>query len=126
MKKLFWLFGTILFAGGVFQVQGQYAPPAGQAGSTAIAVDSSVFVAWAQHCEIARGYMDITQPGQGVAGYGTLENALGVADNYVVSLGDGGEAVYSLTSLYMTVPELILQFSKMPSMIPFSNWLLWL
>lgn len=98
MKKLFWLFGTILFAGGVFQVQGQYAPPAGQAGSTAIAVDSSVFVAWAQHCEIARGYMDITQPGQGVAGYGTLENALGVADNYVVSLGDGGEAVYSLTS----------------------------
>lgn len=71
----------------------QFAPPAGQEGSTAIKVDSSVFVAWASSCVVSRGWMQISDTSLGKVTYGTEEHALGVADNAVVSLGDGGEAV---------------------------------
>ena len=36
--------------------QGPYAPAAGISGTTAMHKDSSVFVAWADHCSINRGY----------------------------------------------------------------------
>ena len=74
---------------------GPYAPPAGQSGSTAISKDDSSFVAWATGAEILRGPMDISNPGDGDASFGSSEDATGPAEGTstdVVSLGDGGSA----------------------------------
>lgn len=70
----------------------QFPPPAGQNGSTAIYVDSSVFIAWAQQCMVARGPLDISSDPTPVS-FGTDIDAIGKADNQVVSLGDGGTAL---------------------------------
>ncbi|RLD89877.1 MAG: T9SS C-terminal target domain-containing protein [Bacteroidetes bacterium] len=77
----------------------QYAPPAGQEGSTAIYVDSTVFVDWATQCSLQRGWMNIADTSIGKSSYGTANAAIGKADNNVVSLGDGGMA-----TLYFTKP----------------------
>jgi hypothetical protein len=76
----------------------QFAPPAGQSGSTAIHCDSSVFVAWASRASIERGYQQIDQLDLGLASYGQELSAVGKADNDVVSLGDGGVATLSFIS----------------------------
>ncbi|KAF0129665.1 MAG: cell surface protein [Bacteroidetes bacterium] len=68
----------------------QYAPPAGQAGTTAISADSSIFVAWAKSSVLERGWMQINAPELGNASFGAAEDALGVPDINVTSLGDGG------------------------------------
>lgn len=84
----------ILISSGL--VQAQYAPPAGQEGSTAIKSDSGIFVAWATTCEIDRGWLDISQPELGKVTFGEPQQATGVAEGTstnVVSLGDGGSAV---------------------------------
>lgn len=79
---------------GVFaSVFSQYPPPAGQEGSTAIHRDSSVFVNWATVCMVGRGPVNIAEPSLGLASAGTPDNATGIADNQIVSLGDGGTAV---------------------------------
>ncbi|MCS6980866.1 MAG: T9SS type A sorting domain-containing protein [Flavobacteriales bacterium] len=72
---------------------GQFPPPAGQPGSTAIHKDSSVFVGWATGCTVLRGPKNIADLSLGLVSYGDSTKALGVADNSVVSLGDGGQAV---------------------------------
>ncbi len=77
----------------IFVLYGQYAPPAGQQGTTAIYKDSSVFVAWANHCSVIRGWQDIADTSFGKVSYGIDSNGVGIADNSVVSLGDGGSAV---------------------------------
>lgn len=72
---------------------GQFAPAAGQAGSTAIAKDSSILVAWATGCSVQRGPMDVSQPNLGLASAGVATQATGAAgDGFTVSLGDGGSA----------------------------------
>ncbi len=72
----------------------QFAPPAGQVGSTAIHKDSSIFVAWATAATIERGPMDISNPALGLASTGDASAALGAAgDGQIVSLGDGGSAM---------------------------------
>jgi hypothetical protein len=77
----------------VISAQAQFAPQAGQAGTTALAADSSLFVAWAKGCTIHRGYRDIAVPDSGYATVGDSSSAIGMAtQNGVVSLGDGGEA----------------------------------
>jgi len=77
----------------------QFAPPVGQAGTTAIHKDSSVFVAWATTCTVTRGYMDISDPGLGFASAGDSTMALGIAgSNGVVSLGDRGTAILTFAS----------------------------
>ena len=77
----------------------QFAPPAGQEGSTAINADSPVFVAWATGCVVQRGPMRIDKPENGLASYGVDADALGKADDtLVVSLGDGGNAVLTFAS----------------------------
>ncbi len=74
-------------------VPAQYAPPAGQPGTTAIYKDSSVFVAWASQCQVVRGYQNIADPTLGLTAVGDSSAALGAAGlNGVVSLGDGGSA----------------------------------
>lgn len=71
----------------------QYAPPAGQPGTTAIHADSSIFIDWANNCTIERGWADISLPELGMATYGSDTNGIAKADNGVVSLGDGGVAI---------------------------------
>lgn len=71
----------------------QYAPAAGQAGSTAIWKDSSVFVNWASGATASRGWLNAQDTSLGFATNGTDNNALGIADNSTLSLGDGGLAV---------------------------------
>lgn len=75
-----------------------YPPAAGQPGSTAIGYESDLFVAWANGAEIERGLVDISNPeaqdqGSHYASFGTTNDALGIADGTVVSLGDRGIAI---------------------------------
>lgn len=75
-----------------------YAPPAGEAGSTAIKSDSSIIVAWAKDVTVSRGYLDISDlsfeiNGSNKASAGLAENAVGPSDNAIVSLGDSGVAI---------------------------------
>lgn len=74
-------------------VDAQFAPPVGQEGSTAIKADSNIFVGWAENCFVDRGLMDISNPELGLASYGADSNAIGIANNAVISLGDGGFAL---------------------------------
>lgn len=72
----------------------QFAPPAGQPGTTAMYKDSSAFIAWATGCKIKRGYQDIADPSSGYATFGDSAAAIGKADGLkIVSLGDGGSAI---------------------------------
>ncbi len=71
----------------------QFAPAAGQPGSTALRADSSCFINWAKRCSIQRGYKQINLPDSGFASVGMAAAAEGpAATNGVVSLGDGGIA----------------------------------
>ncbi|MDH4472485.1 MAG: T9SS type A sorting domain-containing protein [Fluviicola sp.] len=77
-----------------FQLQAQFAGPVGSPTTTAIHKDSSAIVAWATNCVVQRGYLDISDPGLGTAGFGDPSMAIGTAgNNGVVSLGDSGVAV---------------------------------
>jgi len=82
----------------VKNVPGQFAPAAGEPGSTALHKDSSIFVSWANTCTIARGYINITDTtatfnNSNRASVGEADLATGMAENYVVSLGDKGQAI---------------------------------
>ncbi|MEI6434571.1 MAG: T9SS type A sorting domain-containing protein [Bacteroidota bacterium] len=88
------IIGAIIFHG---SVSAQFAPPAGQPGSTAIHKDSSIIIGWAVNCTIERGYINIadtsiTSNGSNKATYGSYLYATGPSDEYVVSLGDRGSA----------------------------------
>ena len=76
----------------------QFAPEAGVAGTTAMHCDSAAFVAWATGCVIERGPQQIDDPSLGLVSYGADADAIGKADNMVVSLGDGGTAVLTFDS----------------------------
>ena len=75
---------------------GPFAPAADEAGSTAIAHDSTSIVGWASgYQNLVRGPVDISNLTAGFATYGSGDDALGPADAQddslpVVSLGDGG------------------------------------
>lgn len=71
----------------------QFAPAAGQPGSTALRADSSCFINWASKCHVQRGLKQINLPDSGYASVGSAQSAIGQAStNGVVSLGDGGIA----------------------------------
>ena len=95
MKKILSIFLVVLPLLSV----AQFAPPAGQEGSTAIHEDSPAFVAWATGCTVERGPKQIDKPENGLASYGVDADALGKPDGLlVVSLGDGGKAVLTFDS----------------------------
>lgn len=100
----------VIFFLGSFVIQAQnYPPAAGQAGSTAIAADSEVFVSWATGISLERGYVDISRPefehnGSNKASYGEPNDALGPATNNVVSLGDAGEAILTFSTAITNGP----------------------
>jgi len=78
-------------------IQAQYAPQAGLAGSTAISATSGQFAAWATGCTVQRGFMDIANPSLGYASDGDSSLATGPADDNAVSLGDSGVADLTFT-----------------------------
>lgn len=82
----------------------QFAPPAGQEGSTAIKADSSIFVGWAENCVVTRGLMDISDTELGFASFGTDSLAVGIANNDVVSFGDGGYALMQFETAVVDGP----------------------
>lgn len=76
----------------------QFAPPAGQPGTTAMHRDSSAFIGWADTCIVTRGYINIADTlfsynGSNKATYGSYLYATGPSDEYVVSLGDHGSVI---------------------------------
>lgn len=81
---------------------GSFCGAAGTPGSSAIAADSSAFVAWATGVTVTRGPRKISDPSLGVAATGTESNAVGQAtlNNVydVVSLGDGGTALVTFAN----------------------------
>ena len=82
----------LLFMVNIFAI-GQFAPQAGQIGSTAIHCDSSIFIEWAKTCSVNRGFQDISNQSLGLATSGDSSMVIGKAGNGVVSLGDGGSAI---------------------------------
>lgn len=73
-------------------VESQFAPAAGQTGTTAIHMDSSSFVAWAIDCNVNLGYEDISNSQSSIVSTGNYNLAIGQPGSGVVSLGDGGYA----------------------------------
>lgn len=81
----------------------QFAPPAGQPGTTAIARDSSIIIDWAKDCQVWRGFINIADTtasynGFTHASYGSVLYASGPSDEYVLSLGDHGYALLTFNS----------------------------
>lgn len=98
MNKLIVLF---LLISSTFAIGQSYAPAPGLFGSTAIAKDSSCFVAWATGVQVTRGSIDISTPTMTFATFGQESYALGTAEGdgtSVVSLGDSGVAVVTFDS----------------------------
>lgn len=82
-----------------FFTKAQFAPAAGQPGTSAIKKDSSIIVNWATGCKVIRGLQDISNQGLGYATFGDSSKAIGPADGLnVVSLGDGGFAILTFNS----------------------------
>lgn len=108
MNKL--LLFVFLSAGTAF---GQsFAPAPGEPGTTAIPMDSTCFVAWADGGTVVRGYIDINDTtavylGSNRATYGQIEYALGAAQgnvNDVLSLGDSGIVTLTFPQLIVDGP----------------------
>ncbi len=100
---------ALIVQGFILPAYGQYPPPAGQAGTTAIYRDSSAFVGWATGCTVQQGYIQIndttiTDQGSNRATYGVAEDGTGKADYQVVSLGDGGNAIVTFSNPIMNGP----------------------
>ena len=92
MKLFFFLLISFFSFIPIF-AQGPYAPPVGQAGSTAIYKDSSIIVSWATNAIIERGWQDISDTSLGKVTAGNDTSATGKSGvNGVVSFGDGGFA----------------------------------
>lgn len=83
---------------------GQYAPPPGFPGTTAIYQDSSAFYAWAKNCTVTRGFVNISDTNfvynnSNRASYGNVYMATGKPDGLVLSLGDGGVATLTFDTV---------------------------
>ena len=90
---------NLLFFNNQTIAQGPYAPAVGQAGTTAIHKDSSVFVAWATNATIERGWQNIADTSLGKATAGTVTDVLGKSGTAgTVSLGDGGSAILTFAT----------------------------
>lgn len=103
--KVFKLISFLLVALAPSALYAQFAPPAGEPGTTAMHKDSSAFIDWAKTCRVTRGFQDIANPGAGYASTGDSTMAIGIAGTGgVVSLGDGGEAVCTFNATVSNGP----------------------
>ena len=69
----------------------QFAPAAGQPGSTAIHKDDPSIIAWASSCELSLGWINIQDTSQGkVVDSGCLQALDAAGEGGIVSLGDNG------------------------------------
>jgi hypothetical protein len=103
-KNLYFKFVVILLTLISGFSYGQYPPPPGSKGTSAIYKDSSVYYAWAKHCSVIRGYVNIsdttiTYDSINRASWGDSTMAIGPADDEVVSLGDGGSATLTFDTI---------------------------
>lgn len=90
MPQLVTLFLILLI---LHPVSAQFTGEVGSVGCEAISKESSGIVAWATKCDVKRGYLDKSDVKKGFVSQGADSNAVGVADNKVVSLGDSGVAL---------------------------------
>jgi hypothetical protein len=82
----------------------QYPPPPGHTGTTAIYRDSSVYYAWATHCSVIRGYIDIadtnlTYDSTNRASYGDPSLITGYPEGQALSLGNAGSAILTFDTV---------------------------
>ncbi|MDB2657296.1 T9SS type A sorting domain-containing protein [Crocinitomicaceae bacterium] len=92
MKRIVIFLATCLSTGAFAQFDGAALTP----GSLAIDKDSSAIIAWANYCEVERGWLDISNKALGLASYGTDDLGTGYVNGLdVVSLGDSGIATLS-------------------------------
>lgn len=89
LKKIFLFLAAFPFC----NAKAQFAPQAGQPGSTAVAANSPLIKGWATQCSVARGYKDIRDKNAGTVGWGQDSDATGTPNSFTVSLGDSGVAV---------------------------------
>jgi hypothetical protein len=71
----------------------QFDPAGGEPGSNSIHRNDPQIIGWATKCSIERGWQQINDTTIGIAEVGEPDDAIGPANNLVVSLGDGGEAL---------------------------------
>lgn len=88
---------------------GQFPPPAGQPGTTAIQKDSTIFRFWANSCTVERGFINIVDTtkvynNNNHASYGESGDATGIPDEFAVSLGDGGIATLTFPDFIANLP----------------------
>jgi hypothetical protein len=77
----------------------QYAPQVGLQGCDAISFTSPAIINWAKTCTVTRGWLNILDTTLGKVNHGDEVWAVGnVANNGVVSLGDGGSALLTFHS----------------------------
>lgn len=98
MKRLF----TILYLSVCSVANAQFAPQAGNTGSTA--VPATGITIWATDCTVQRGYIDIAHPSDGYVTAGEPVNGTGVPDGYIVSLGDSGVATLTFAGYLYNGP----------------------
>lgn len=91
MKNILIFFLSTFF---VKNMNAQFAPQAEMFGSNAIYKDSNIFISWGNKCEIIRGWQNIADTSLGKVSTGDTLDANNKADGMIVSLGDGGEAIY--------------------------------
>ena len=81
-----------------------FAPEPEEMGSDAIHKDSSIFIGWANDISITRGPMNILEPSLGLTNYGSAIDGSFIADNNVISLGDGGQAIATFAEAIVNGP----------------------
>tara|TARA_R110002050_G_scaffold300786_1_gene472686 strand:+ start:25352 stop:26338 length:987 start_codon:yes stop_codon:yes gene_type:complete len=104
MKKLFFLFIILTIASSSI-AQGPFSPAADSLGSTAIHMDSTAIVGWVNNVSITRGPQDISKVSGPLANVGDANSVYGKADGNVLSLGDGGSVIITLSHPFSNKPS---------------------
>ncbi|MEL6864410.1 MAG: T9SS type A sorting domain-containing protein [Bacteroidota bacterium] len=83
---LFLFFGLLSLV-----LSAQFAPPAGEPGSTAIHQSDERLIAWAKRAEHIPSWQNIADTTLGKVPFGDVNLVIGEANGMVISLGDGGQ-----------------------------------